>query len=148
MSKTLIALLFFLFLPGAVIAELYKWVDDAGNVHYGDTPPSKIQSEKMKPAPAADEKEAQRLKQRTDKILQQQNEAEVSRTKEKQALKKGESEKMSIEKRCKYANAELVFYKKRGKHTVLDQEGNLTKVNPAERKQKITELKSFIDENC
>jgi len=61
--------------------------------------------------------------------------------------KKGEPEKISIEKRCKYANAELVFYKKRVKHTVLDQEGILTKVNPAERKQKISELESFISEN-
>ena len=149
MSKTIIILLFLLFSPNSVMAEMYKWVDDAGNVHYGDTPPGKIQSQKMKPAPAADEKEAQRIQQRTQKILQQQRQQlEASRAREKQASKKGESEKLSVEKRCKQAKAELGFYKKRGIHSVLDQEGNLPRVKSAERKEKIIELESFIGENC
>ena len=148
MSKALIVLLFFLFAPNTALAEMYKWVDENGNVHYGDTPPSKNQSEKMKPAPAADEKEAQRLKQRTTKILQRQHQVDAARSKNKQASKKAESKKVSIEKRCKHAKAELVFYKKRGRHSVLDLEGNLTKVKPAERKQKIIKLESFIGENC
>ncbi len=149
MLKTSLILICFLFPLNVALAELYKWVDDAGNVHYGDTPPSKNQSEIMKPAPAADAKEAQRLKQRTKKILQQQRQqVEASRNKDKQVSKNAESRKLSVEKRCKHAKAELGFYKNRGKHTVLDQEGNLTKVKPAERKQKIIELGSFIDENC
>ena len=148
MSKASLILIGLLFFSNAVLAEMYKWVDENGNVHYGDRPPSKSQSEKMKPAPAADEKEAQRLKERTTKILQQQNQVDAARRKDKQASKKSESKKVSIEKRCKYAKAELVFYKNRGKHSVLDQEGNLTKVKPAERKQKIIELESFIGENC
>ena len=83
MSKALIVLVVFLFSPNAALAEMYKWIDDAGNVHYGDKPPSKIQSEKMKAAPAADAKEAQRLKERTTKILQRQNQVDAARSKDK-----------------------------------------------------------------
>lgn len=148
MLRNSIILIFFLLFSNVAFAELYKWVDDEGNVHYGDTPPVKNEFEEMKPAPSGNEQEALRLQERTKKILQQQKLVDDSRAKEKQASKKGDSKKLSIEKRCKRVQVELAFYKKRGKHSVLDEEGNLTSVKPVERKQKITKLKSFLDENC
>lgn len=148
MLRNSIILIFFLLFSNVAFAELYKWVDDEGNVHYGDTPPVKNEFEEMKPAPSGNEQEALRLQERTKKILQQQKLVDDSRAKEKQASKKGDSKKLSIEKRCKRAQVELAFYKKPGKHSVLDEEGNLTSVKPVERKQKITKLKSFLDENC
>ena len=148
MLKNSIILIFFLLFSNLAFAELYKWVDDDGNVHYGDTPPVKNEFEEMKPAPSGNEQEALRLQERTKKILQQQKLVDDSRAKEKQSSKKGDSKKISVEKRCKLARAELAFYKKKGKHSVLDEEGNLTQVKPVERKQKMTKLKSFLDENC
>ena len=148
MLKTLIILLFLSLAANAALAEMYKWVDDEGNVHYGDRPPVKNEFEKMKPPPAADEKEAMRLQQRTKNILQQQMQVDADRAREKQASRKPDAQKVSIEKRCKRDRAELVFYKKSGKHSILDQDGNLTRVKSSERKQKITELESFIAQNC
>ena len=148
MSKTAIILIFFLFFPNAALAEMYKWVDDQGNVHYGDKPPAKNEFEKMKPVPVADEKEAQRLQERTKKILQRQKQVDDSRARDEQALKKAGSKNISVEKKCKRAQVELAFYKKRGRHSVLDEEGNLKRVKSAERKEKITELESFISKNC
>lgn len=40
MNKIFISLL--LLLPVAVFAGVYKWMDDAGNIHYGDAPPEDI----------------------------------------------------------------------------------------------------------
>ena len=148
MARILIIMISLLFVPGATLAEMFKWIDDAGNVHYGDTPPVKNQAEKMQPPPAADEKEAQRIQQRTQKILQNQQQLDASRARDVQAAKKNNSSKISIEKRCKRAQVELVFFKKRGKHSILDEEGNLTRIKSTERKQKISELESFISEYC
>ena len=148
MSKASTILIFFLFFPNAALAEMYKWIDDQGNVHYGDKPPAKNEFEKMKPAPVADEKEAQRLQERTKKILQRQQQVDDSRAKDEQASKKAGSKNISVEKKCKRTQVELAFYKKRGKHSVLDEEGNLTRVKSDERKEKITQLESFISKNC
>ena len=49
MTRVLLAVVFScgLLITGAVSAELYKWVDAQGKVHYGDSPPSGAQLKKI-----------------------------------------------------------------------------------------------------
>jgi glutaredoxin len=39
--------LFTLLLSTAAVADLYKWVDDQGKIHYGDKPPKNIELKKI-----------------------------------------------------------------------------------------------------
>lgn len=45
--KAKYGLLGFLLFAGSVSAAVYKWVDDHGNVHYGDLPPGEAPAEPM-----------------------------------------------------------------------------------------------------
>jgi hypothetical protein len=55
MNYILLALVIFMFiLPSAQSAERYRWVDKAGNVHYGDTPPANTINVKTKKISAAE----------------------------------------------------------------------------------------------
>jgi hypothetical protein len=42
--RKLLILVAFLALAPAAIADVYKWVDSNGSVHYGDTPPANARS--------------------------------------------------------------------------------------------------------
>ena len=54
-STAVLPLLTLLVLPLAVQAQVYKWRDAAGNIHYGDQPPAgtPAQPRKLDPANAA-----------------------------------------------------------------------------------------------
>jgi len=43
----MIAILFVLGFSGIAEAEIYKWIDDKGKVHFGDAPPSKEKAEQI-----------------------------------------------------------------------------------------------------
>ena len=59
MNKGSVAALLFLLIGGISDAAVYKWVDDAGRVHYGDQPPlsDKAQSVAVPEEPAGEETE-------------------------------------------------------------------------------------------
>ncbi len=62
----------FLFLASTVsFAEMYKWTDEKGQVHYTQTPPQGIQSQELKapPPPTIDPNAAQ---SKIDKLIKQQ----------------------------------------------------------------------------
>ena len=40
MTRILLVLILSLSFAGALFAEMYKWTDEEGNVHYGDCPPA------------------------------------------------------------------------------------------------------------
>jgi len=53
-------------------AEVYKWVDKDGNVHYSDSPPSDVITEEIKPPPAPSNDNIRRTQARTDLLIEQQ----------------------------------------------------------------------------
>ncbi len=47
MKRQMIVCMALCALIGSVSAEVYKWTDDAGNVHYGDKPPAQKKANKV-----------------------------------------------------------------------------------------------------
>lgn len=88
------------FVVNTGFAEVYKWVDDKGKVHFGDRPPAKSQAveldlpeSKEPPATTVSDLERKRRQQRLVKALEEERrekeriEAEKKRKKEQRIAK-------------------------------------------------------------
>jgi hypothetical protein len=72
-------LLFGLVIAPTAVADIYKWVDSDGNVHYGDCPPADCEPEKMQLAPAPSQQEIEEAQRRLDRLRQSAGEAQERR---------------------------------------------------------------------
>ncbi|MFT5220263.1 MAG: hypothetical protein ACI9LO_001342 [Planctomycetota bacterium] len=148
MSKPFFILLLISLWPGLATAELYKWVDKQGNTHYSDKPPVQNKYKEIGPAAKGDPAEAKRLRERTRKLLQEQQRIDHARTQAEINRKKQNKGKRSPEAQCTIYKAERKFFKRSGKHSVIDADGNTKKVDKAERKIRLAELDELIAETC
>lgn len=89
---------------GAISAEVYKWTDESGRVHYGDKPPDEgaVQVEIREDPPPEHDMEERRQKRR--RLLEIFNE-DRRREKEERETARREEEKRS--KRCAEARKRL-----------------------------------------
>lgn len=82
-------------LPGPVLAQVYKWVDENGKVHYGDAPPEQAQGKKKSvkintPAPSPADREAalkraEEERRKLDQFTQTRRSAEAKAKQDKPA---------------------------------------------------------------
>ena len=101
-------------------AQVYKWVDEHGKVHYGDKPADEA-SQKMdiKKARKAD----QYLKQRQGKRNKLLRAIEEDRHIERQQQAREKQKRLQQEDRCRRARNNLEDYKRGGRVYELDKNG-------------------------
>lgn len=142
--KRIIYLLLFLVssLALPLQAEIYKWTDEHGNVHFGDRPPGQGQAEDISSS-------LKQLNISTDlsnpRLIQQ---AEQSRRKANQS---GNSDKQDKElnKHQSYCRSlELRLRKIQGRVKFFDDDGNEVRVSEAERKERVKNLKAQFQADC
>jgi len=79
MSRILFVLVLSLSFAEASFAGMYKWVDEDGNVHYGDCPPADCKPEQIEAVPAPSQEDAQRSRERTERLIKEQKSKEGAR---------------------------------------------------------------------
>ena len=122
-------------------AEVYKWVDDEGNVHYGEKPPNTptdraVENIKIKDdVSTSDNQRANETFKEKSKSL---DENRKKRKKEKLQKKKKESHQANMKKACKLAKKILAGYqmprvalKDGDEYTWLDEEQKQVKIKAA-----------------
>jgi hypothetical protein len=81
-------LLFGLIVAITVYAEVYKWIDDEGKVHYGDHPPVSSGSNRIQIAPPPSDQTIKETQDRLERLREYKNKLRDSRKEEKtQAVK-------------------------------------------------------------
>ena len=131
-----------LLLCTAATAATYKWVDEKGNVHYGQHPPADSNYERMKveksrpgetppPAPA------------TSSSTNKASGSTGSSTVVKEELSKNQEIRA---KNCEAAKKNLEIYTVYKRYR--DKEGNVVRMDDEERLKKIEEAKQHIAEFC
>lgn len=68
MKKTPLLVLLTVLVAGAAAAEIHKWIDKEGHVHYGESPPSGSQAKQIELPPAPSSEEIQRTKERIETL--------------------------------------------------------------------------------
>ena len=129
-------------------AEVYKWVDAHGNVHYGDRPPATgvdARSLSLPPAPAQDADHEQRsLKQRrlldafeAERAERHQAEAAAAAAK-RERLQKCEKARRHL---ARLEGANIVYY-------TGDESGARIYMSDEERREAVARAKAWIGKHC
>jgi len=126
-------------------AEVYKWIDEEGQTHYGKKPPSK-QGERIRirPAPNLDSESVQRTRQ--NKKVLKALEAE-RRLRQEEALKAKQHE-YEMKQKCIEARKRLETRKRGGRLYRLDKDGNRVYLSDTERQKEITQWQRQVEKFC
>ncbi len=139
-------LLFLAALPPCLSAEIYRWVDEDGQVHFEDR--SKDQSEggvrRYTTPSSASDTPAQRM-EKTRKLLNAY-EAERQQVREQQEKRKELSEKRK--RSCMIARDNLHQYQSYGGIYRLDKKGNRVYISDQERITLLEQSREKVAEYC
>jgi len=138
----------FLMLLGTnAMAEIYKWVDEQGVVHYSDMPvrPDARQMEiRTDSKPSAPVSQQERL-ERQQRLLQAYDE---DRAKQKEIDANEQKQKEQLKRECVIARDRLARYERSRNLYDFDKDGNRIILEDKE-KQRITDtLRQQINQNC
>jgi hypothetical protein len=151
MNKHLIAAAAILTLavPGAVLAgDIYKWVDEDGNVHYGDKPIG-TQSERM--AIESRPTDPSRVSAATESLMASRDaaaerRADMDATAAEQAELRAEAEQRA--ERCASARAQLQRMLTARRVYQEDENGERVYLDDAERNAARERVENQIDDYC
>ncbi len=139
--------LMLLFAAGATVQaqDIYKWVDEHGQVHYGDAPGGDgARAVTVRPAPPADPELSQRREQQ-DKLLQSFDAQRAQE--EKQAVEAEQKEKIR-QQRCIQARTDLDNYTRFPRLFEFDAQGRKHYLDEATRQRLIDSARAAVERWC
>lgn len=134
----------FLALPAQ--AEIYKWLDEKGNVHYGDKPVANSEQivipeqTNVQSRPGKEERE-----ERRKRLLEAFAEDRADK-KEQQA--KQQKQKQKLNRQCVIARDKLKTYQKSRRLYDLDEQGERMILSDNARQQAVAQLAADINKYC
>ena len=142
------AVLLILGLPMAQ-AEIYKWVDDNGQVHYSEQAPDSKRSSKeihiQKHRPQAPLISPEQRRQQRDNLLRAFDEERQLRN---EAKEKKEQDEARSRRNCIRARDKLKNYERASVLYNLDEQGERVYFSDAQRSRAVANLKSQIKKWC
>lgn len=139
-------------LAGSAAAEVYKWVDKAGNVHFGDQPPpgEKAVKENIRPpesikstpstapgkTPSLLERDLEFKKRRSERLEGEKKQADEAKQKE---ARKAECERSRARLADVESGMQLFDYGKDGQRYYLDQE---------QRNKALNDSRQRLEKDC
>ncbi|GAB4295445.1 MAG: DUF4124 domain-containing protein [Thiohalomonadaceae bacterium] len=134
MQLRLLLSLLTLCLSPAFAAGVYKWVDEQGQVHFGERPPARTQAQELQlkvpaAAPAAAPTEAER-RDNEQRLLRA---FEEEREQKKAQERKNREDQARRERNCAIARDRLRRYRSAGSLYDLDRQGNRVTLDEDQR---------------
>ena len=145
-----IVVVFYLNLPAH--AEIYKWTDEQGRVHFSDKPPGENTSQYHLRTPVSTSSSSnevtpgdaeRRIKQR--KLMES---LEADRLEKEQAVAKQKQQQAARERKCQYARAELRANKDANLIYDYDAQGNRVYLNEAQKQKYLKSKYAAVQKWC
>ena len=135
----------------AAPAEIYKWVDAEGNVHYGEKQPNATADRAVETIKIKDDvstRDTERANQSFKKKSKSLDENRKKRKKEKLAKKKKEKQQAEEQVACDAAKALLAFYS--APRAAITDGGEYTWLEEEEKQAEIIKIKAQMKQlgNC
>ena len=147
-ASLLIIILFFSF---SVNAEIYKWTDKNGKVHYSDKPIQE-DSKKLSIKKGPSQDAIQEAKNRASSLINHQRKVrEIANDNAREKKKSDQQEKIKkdiMSAACKQAKNDMILLGHRGAAYVTNEKGERTFFTDAEKNEMIAQLKSDIKKHC
>ena len=133
------------------IAEVYKWVDENGKIHFSDKPfDEKSKAVKMKRQPTPEE--IQQAKQRAARVIQHQRKvSEITSEEaqqEQQARMKREKKSAILNKECKMAQTEIIQLGRGYRSYTVNDKGEKYFLSDQEKNDMIAKMKELVKQHC
>lgn len=148
MRRKTLALLSFVVAALAAHAQVYKWVDENGRVHYGEKPPEGVKSSEVsvKSAPSAAPPETSQTWKEKDAEFQRRK---IEREQKEQASE-AERKRLAEARRrdCANARGELDILTRGGGVYRTDEKGERLYLQESQRAARIEAAKKHIESSC
>jgi hypothetical protein len=130
--------------PLLAAAEVYRWVDDRGQVHYSQTPPKGLDAEPVGPATAPQAAPNQ------DSLNQTLKDANDAAPKKKAEADRIAQNQANLEEYCQQLREQLTYLdaKTARRLGTTDEQGNVSRVTEEQFQERRNELLQKIGESC
>jgi hypothetical protein len=145
--SALIALALALWIPFGVVAEIFKWVDGEGKVHYGDSPPQEQNAETIKPPPSPSDSAVLQSRSRLDALRDGEPAVQPDKVRGRQRQASDEKEE-ARKRRCHNAQTQLRVLEMGGPVFHVDDQGNRVYLEDAERATKLESAHKVVKADC
>ena len=143
--NVLFFLIFYCAFPQIVTAKMYKWIDENGNTHYTQTPPSgDIQAIEISPPPRVDTSEAQK---KLESQIEQADKYQSDRYKQLELEEKEQKLAADKEARCMSARASQASFE-RPRVNYVNEDGSRRIMEEEERLASLEKAKAQVKEAC
>ena len=131
----------------SVSAEIYKWVDDEGKVHYGEKPPSTITDDGIKTIKFKDNVDTQSANEALKKKSKSLNKLGKKRKKEKEDAAAEKDRLAKYKVHCEKAKKNLANYKF-PKVSIKEDDGSVRALAEEERQLGIKKSEEIVKQVC
>ena len=131
----------------SVPAEIYKWIDDEGNIHYGEKPPSVNSKESVETIKIRDNVDTQRAAEALNKKSKSLNERSEERKKEKTDELYDKKKLAENKMRCEQAKKQLANYQ-HPKVNVKESDGAFRALGEEERQAGLKKSEELVKKTC
>jgi uncharacterized protein YcfL len=134
------------FLAASAAAEVYRWTDENGRVHFSDKPPRDRQAENISERTRSvnvDTSSSEREKLNDLFAPETPEEKELRRQREAQQTAQAEKHRLA----CDNAQRQLRFFKEERFYWV-DESGSSSNASEQERQQMVEQLTAAIRQHC
>ena len=131
----------------SVPAEIYKWIDDEGNIHYGEKPPSVNSKESVETIKIRDNVDTQRAAEALNKKSKSLNERSEERKKEKTDELYDKKKLAENKMRCEQAKKQLANYQ-HPKVNVKESDGTYRALGEEERQAGLKKSEELVKKAC
>lgn len=138
-----------LFSGASIQAEVYRWVDEQGRVHYGDKKPEQdtqsLEQVQLRQARPEDDPEVVRRFEAMNRLSTMRA---YEREKEAEALVAKKSEQKELASRCQHLQQKMLSEQSVGVVYSYDDKGQRVNWSGDERKAYRAKLQSLFDQHC
>jgi hypothetical protein len=132
-------------LPLAAGAQVYRWVDDKGQVHYTQVPPPGAKTRELAPPPPASAAPNQ------ESLNQGLQDAVKAEPKVREEAAKTAEAAAQREQQCRQAREQLAFMDSMGgrrRMTTTDEQGNMSRASDEQVSARRAELEALAASAC
>jgi hypothetical protein len=134
--------------PWIAGAEIFKWTDKEGKVHYGDAAPREGEVETIQAPPPPSDSAVLQSRNRLDGLSEQTEKWEQEREAEKRDKKAAARDEDVRKQLCRQAQGQLRHLEIRSVIYHVDEQGKKVYLTNEERAARLEQVRKAVKDNC
>jgi hypothetical protein len=133
---------------GDALGGVYKWLDEQGRIHYGDSPPLDQPAETVRTPPPPSDEEVLRAQSRLDGIVERDEAARAEAQQREQEAAAGARDEAQRQARCLTARRDLHVLELERPVYRVDEKGNRVFLEDDQRAKELSRARQQVKDHC